>query len=46
MIDMTRTNNRYANMLGSALLRHGLVPSMHHAEPITGENLLLGVIKT
>ncbi len=29
---------RYANALGSALLKRGLSPTLHHAEPIAGEN--------
>jgi N-acetylmuramoyl-L-alanine amidase len=28
----------YANALGAALLIRGLVPTLHHAEPIAGEN--------
>lgn len=28
----------YANALGTALLKRGLVPTLHHAEPIAGEN--------
>jgi len=33
----------YATKLGAALLKRGAVPSMHHAEPIPGENRLLVV---
>jgi N-acetylmuramoyl-L-alanine amidase len=29
---------RYAEALGTALLKRGLIPTLHHAEPITGEN--------
>lgn len=29
---------RYAEALGTALLERGLIPTLHHAEPITGEN--------
>ena len=29
---------RYATTLGTALLKKGFTPSLHHAEPIAGEN--------
>jgi len=29
---------QYANSLGSALVKRGLTPTLHHAEPIDGEN--------
>jgi len=29
---------QYANSLGSALVKRGLTPTLHHAEPIAGEN--------
>ncbi|WP_277058220.1 N-acetylmuramoyl-L-alanine amidase [Trichlorobacter lovleyi] len=32
------TSLRYATALGAALLKKGLTPTLHHAEPIAGEN--------
>ena len=33
-----RESVQYAEALGAALIRKGLTPSLHHAEPIKGEN--------
>jgi N-acetylmuramoyl-L-alanine amidase len=33
-----KTSLRYATALGTALLKKGFTPTLHHAEPIAGEN--------